>query len=326
LLNTINYQTLVATRAARLRDLVGPEKRLLEFGTRRAFSPQASTWAARAALAAGFDATSNVLAAAQLGTRPAGTMAHALVMALSATEGSEAQAFRAFNQYFPHSTFLIDTYNPIAAAHTLAKLHLSDQVQIQGVRLDSGDLVTLSEQMKTILPGVNVVASGDLDETSIQALQAADAQIDAYGIGTKLVTGQPVNGVYKLVDIDGIPVMKESAGKLTYPGRKQIYRQSQAGIFQSDSLGLIDIPSAGQPLLQPVIQRGQSLQPLESLETIRQRTAANVASLPAPLRQIQSPAAAPVTLTAELLALTAKTRRDHHPNSPYGRIARIAPI
>lgn len=310
LLNTINYQTLVATRAARLRDLVGPDKRLLEFGTRRAFSPQAATWAARAALAAGFDATSNVLAAAQVGTQPAGTMAHALVMALSATEGSEAQAFQAFNRSFPHSTFLIDTYDPIAAANSLASLQAEGLMQIQAVRIDSGDLVALSEQVKTILPGVAVVASGDLDEVGIQALQIAGAKIDSFGIGTKLVTGQPVNGVYKLVEIDGIPVMKEAAGKLTYPGRKQIYRHSQTGVFQSDSLGLMDIPNSGQPLLQPIIQQGQLLQPLETLKTIRQRTAANVASLPAQLRQIQSPATAPVTLTPELLALTAKTRRD----------------
>ncbi len=101
LLNTLNYQTLIATRTARLRDVAGPEATLFEFGTRRAFSPQASLWAARSALAAGLDATSNVLAATKLGRKPVGTMAHSLVMALAATEGSEAEAFTAFHRYFP---------------------------------------------------------------------------------------------------------------------------------------------------------------------------------------------------------------------------------
>jgi nicotinate phosphoribosyltransferase len=101
LLNTLNYQSLIATRAARLRDVAGPHATLYEFGTRRAFSPQASLWAARAALAAGLDATSNVLAALKLGRKPVGTMAHSLVMALAATEGSEAEAFTAFHRYFP---------------------------------------------------------------------------------------------------------------------------------------------------------------------------------------------------------------------------------
>ena len=103
LLNTINYQTLVATRAARLRDVAGPQAKLLEFGTRRAFSPQASLWAARAAIAAGLDSTSNVLAALKLGRQPSGTMAHALVMAIAALSGSEQDAFTAFYRYFPKS-------------------------------------------------------------------------------------------------------------------------------------------------------------------------------------------------------------------------------
>ena len=118
-MNTLNYQTLIATRAARLRDVAGEQATLLEFGTRRAFSPQASLWAARAALAGGLDATSNVLAALQLGQQPSGTMAHALVMALSAMEGSEDQAFSAFHRYFPGAPLLIDTYDTIAAAQAV---------------------------------------------------------------------------------------------------------------------------------------------------------------------------------------------------------------
>ncbi|MFS8120445.1 MAG: nicotinate phosphoribosyltransferase, partial [Microcoleus sp.] len=207
LLNAINYQTLIATRAARVRDVAGPDAKLLEFGTRRAFGPQAAVWAARAALAAGFDGTSNVLAALKLGRKPVGTIAHALIMAVSALEGSENHAFAAFHRYFPGAPLLIDTYDTIAAARMLASRVNSGEIQLEGVRLDSGDLVKLSREVRSILPGVPIIASGDLDEHEIARLKSAGACIDGYGLGTKLVSGSPVNGVYKLVEIDGIPVM-----------------------------------------------------------------------------------------------------------------------
>ncbi|HEY9647763.1 MAG TPA: nicotinate phosphoribosyltransferase, partial [Chroococcidiopsis sp.] len=265
LLNAINYQTLVATRSARMRDQIGEEALLMEFGTRRAFSPQASLWAARAAIAGGMNTTSNVLAALQLGYKPGGTMAHALVMALSALEGNEDQAFIAFHRYFPNAALLIDTYDPVDAAQRLAERVGSGDLELSGVRLDSGDLVTLSNTVRSLLPDVAIIASGDLDEYEIQRLRQAGATIDGYGIGTKLVTGTPVNGVYKLVDIDGIPVMKASSGKATYPGRKQVFRQIQAGQWQGDRLTLIDDAAApGEfPLLQPVMKQGERLHPPE---------------------------------------------------------------
>ena len=121
LLNAINYQTLIATRAARMRDAAGDRAKLLEFGTRRASSPQAALWAARAALAAGFDATSNVLAALELDRQPSGTMAHALVLAFNAIEQDEQSAFSAFYQYFPGAPLLVDTFDTIAAVRELAE-------------------------------------------------------------------------------------------------------------------------------------------------------------------------------------------------------------
>lgn len=317
LLNTINYQTLIATRAARLRDIAGPQATLLEFGTRRAFSPQAALWAARAALAAGFDATSNVLAALQLGRNPSGTMAHALVMALTALEGSEPQAFAAFHRYFPKAPLLIDTYDTIAAARHLAEQVNRGLLSLAGIRLDSGDLATLSQQVRQLLPTVPIFASGDLDEYRIAELQAAGACIQGYGIGTKLVTGDPVNGVYKLVEIDNIPVMKEASGKVTYPGRKQIMRRYDHGTVMGDRLCLADeVDRDAQsreddelPLLHLVYQEGKRLQPPESLETIAHRTAKSVASLPPTarcLRQVSSP---PVEISPMLQALTNATRR-----------------
>jgi nicotinate phosphoribosyltransferase len=317
LLNTINYQTLVATRAARIRDVAGEEANLMEFGTRRAFSPQAAVWAARAALAAGFDATSNVLAALKLGRRPAGTMAHALVMALDATEGSEAQAFQAFHRYFPGAPLLIDTYDPIRAALTLADRQTTEGLELAGVRLDSGDLVSLSQQIRTILPNVPITASGDLDEYRIAALRAQGATIDHYGLGTKLVTGTPFNGVYKLVEIDGKAVMKEAEGKITYPGRKQIFRTHDRA--QPDRLGLAT--ETAQPgetgLLQLVMRAGQRQTAAESLQTIADRTRQSVRNLTPEQRQI-SPCApqSPSTnsqISAKLERLIQTTRRQPQP-------------
>ncbi|MCU0524341.1 MAG: nicotinate phosphoribosyltransferase [Elainella sp. Prado103] len=311
LLNTINYQTLIATRSARLRDVAGDQVTLLEFGTRRAFSPQASLWAARAALAAGLDSTSNVLAALQLGQRPSGTMAHALVMALAALEGTETEAFQAFHRYFPGATLLIDTYDSIAAARHLADQIRQGQAKVKAIRLDSGDLLAQAQQVRQLLPDVTIVASGDLDEYEIQRLRTAEAPIDAYGIGTQLVTGVPVNGVYKLVEIDGIPVMKASSQKVTYPGRKQIFRRldPQTRTWH-DRLGLADEPAAPdeQPLLQCVLKQGQRLAPPESLATIAARTRSGVTALPLELRQIEQPAPAPVELSSALQRLTAQTQ------------------
>jgi nicotinate phosphoribosyltransferase len=307
LLNVMNYQTLVATRAARMRDIAGKDATLLEFGTRRAFSPQASVWAARAALAGGLDATSNVLAALKLDRKPAGTMAHSLVMALGAIEGTESQAFHAFHRYFPGAPLLIDTYDTIAAAEMLSKQLQAGEIQLSGVRIDSGDLVDLSKKVRSLLPGVPIFASGDLDEYRIAELKAQGACIEGYGLGTQLVTGSPVNGVYKLVEIDGIPVMKEATGKMTYPGRKQIFRGEN-----SDRLGLITEAANGEiPLLQLVLKQGERVNEPETIAEIRDRATANVARLPKAVRCLENPESIPVELSEALSKLTDRTRSRH---------------
>jgi nicotinate phosphoribosyltransferase len=310
LLNTINYQTLVATRAARMRDVAGPEAKLLEFGTRRAFSPQGSIWAARAAMAAGLDATSNVLAALKLGRKPSGTMAHALVMAIAAIEGSEQDAFSAFYRYFPNAALLIDTYDTITAAENLAQREKAGEIQVAGVRLDSGDLVTLSQKVRSLLPNATIFASGDLDEYEIARLKQEGACIDGYGLGTRLVTGTPVNGIYKLVEIDGIATMKETINKATYPGRKQIYRQIVEGKLIQDRLALAsEAPLDNeQPLLQLVMKQGQRVQPPEPLTEISQRTAASVATLSTSIGQLNDPTPLAVQISDHLLQLTQATQ------------------
>lgn len=305
LLNTINYQTLIATRAARIRDIAGEKAMLLEFGTRRAFSPQGSLWAARAALAGGLDATSNVLAALKLGHKPSGTMAHSLVMAIKALSGSEDEAFTAFSRYFPGAPLLIDTYDTVAAAQGLADKVRTGEAEVRGVRLDSGDLASLSQKVRSLLPDISIFASGDLDEWEIARLQEAGASIDGYGLGTRLVTGKPVNGVYKLVEIDGVPTMKQSSQKATYPGRKQVFRSYDQGVIQFDRLGLASesIEEGEIPLLNLVMKQGNPLFNPESLETIRQRTHASVASLPDATRYLHQPIPIQVNISDKLESL-----------------------
>ena len=317
LLNTINYQTLIATKVARMRDIAGNDTKLLEFGTRRAFSPQASIWAARAALAGGMDATSNVLAALKLGRKPTGTMAHALVMAISGVEGSEEDAFKAFQRYFPTAPLLIDTYDTLAATRLLAQRVKQGTMQLSGVRLDSGDLVKLSQEVRSLLPEVTIFASGDIDEFEIARLQRENACIDGYGIGTKLVTGVPVNGVYKIVEIDGIPVMKNSTGKVSYPGRKQIYRYLENGQLRQDYLGLMDedISNQTEPqtdsfikLMTKVVKNGEVVQKSESLEAIAKRTAISVASLPPETRSLENPSFPLIKISHKLQQIIQKNQ------------------
>ena len=303
LLNTINYQTLIATKAARIRDVAGTAANILEFGTRRAFSPQGAVWAARAALAAGFDGTSNVLAALKLGKQPQGTMAHALVMAIAATK-NEDEAFKAFHNYFPQAPLLIDTYDTIAAAKRLQKQIDAGEMSVAGVRIDSGDLVELSQQVRSYLPETQIFVSGDLDEWEISRLKQENAAIDGYGIGTKLVTGTPVNGVYKLVEIDRTATMKESSNKVTYPGSKQIFRTVINGKIQSDRLGLKNEPilEHERGLLEIVMQEGKILR-LATLDQIKQHTAASIASLSANIRSISNPDTLEVNISPALESL-----------------------
>ena len=180
-----------------------------------------------------------------------------------------------------------------------------------GVRLDSGDLVTLSQKVRSLLPDAKIFASGDLDEYEIAKLTSKKACIDGYGLGTKLVSGMPVNGVYKIVEIDGIPTMKQSSNKVTYPGRKQIYRQVSEDGFIKDRLGLaFELPLENeQPLLELVMEHGQRASLPETLQEIQKRTAENVKMLSPSIRQLTTPTHLPVEISDSLQQLTEKTQR-----------------
>jgi len=183
-------------------------------------------------------------------------------------------------------------------------------IAVEGIRLDSGDLRSLSQTVRSLLPDVSIVASGDLDEYESLRLREAGAMINSYGIGTRLVTGKPVNGVYKLVDLEGIPVMKESTGKVTYPGRKQIYRRVEDGQIQVDRLGLVtDDPQGDRPLMELVFKQGKRLVAPESLSAIAHRTAASVALLPESVRSIHHPTPLEPIISPSLQTLTQQTRR-----------------
>ncbi|MGB7380313.1 MAG: nicotinate phosphoribosyltransferase, partial [Rivularia sp. (in: cyanobacteria)] len=171
-------------------------------------------------------------------------------------------------------------------------------------------LVALSKQVREILPNVSIFASGDIDEWEIARLKNNRAQIDGYGIGTRLVTGKPVNGVYKLVEIDGIPVMKQSSGKVSYPGRKQIFREFVKGKLKKDTLGLVseNYPDK-QPLLKLFMKDGKRLETPYTIETIRKRTAASVASLSPQIRNLDSSTLMPVEISTSLQHLTEQTNK-----------------
>jgi nicotinate phosphoribosyltransferase len=238
LLNFIGYQTLVATKAARIRH-IAPEDTLLEFGSRRAQEQDAALWGARAAYLAGFDATSNMLAGQLFSIPTSGTHAHAWVQDFP----SELEAFRAYARAFPDSSvLLVDTYDTLKSgvpnAIQVGKELKASGHQLIGIRLDSGDLAFLSKQARTMLDeagltATKIIASSDLDEETILNLKQQGAQIDGWGVGTKLITAydQPALGaVYKMVakENDGTwePTIKISSNpaKISTPGRKTIFR------------------------------------------------------------------------------------------------------
>lgn len=300
LLNLIHYQTVVASKAARAV-LAAPGKLLVDFGLRRAHGAEAGLLAARAAYIAGYAGTATVLAAVRYGIPAYGTMAHSFVQ----THDDEARAFADYAKVFPHSTtFLIDTYDTEAAARKLVALAPQLQrngITINAVRLDSGDLALLARSVRRILDEgglsrTTIFASGNLDEYRLRDLIAAGVPIDGFGVGTALVTSDDapaLDAVYKLQEYAGKPRRKRSAGKATWPGRKQVYRSyGQDGKLDHDIVTLLDDPQPGKALLVPVMRAGKRVGQAEGLAAIRERAGHELATLPAALRSLD-PAPAP---------------------------------
>lgn len=328
LLAVVNFETLIATKAARVVEAAAGRD-VIEFGTRRAQGPEAGLRAARAAYLGGCAGTSNVLAGFRWGIPVAGTAAHSWTQAFP----SERESFAALLETFPQSAYLLlDTYDTLAAARMAATF----AVPIPGVRLDSGDLAALSREVRNILDcgghrETKIMASGNLNEDKVAALVAAGAPIDSFGVGTELATSHDapaLNAIYKLVEIEEQgqvrPITKTEEGKGYFPGKKQVFRFRCSDRFDHDLLARSSESLAGaEALLQPVMRSGKRLQAAASAQAARAHAREQVQSLPPGVRALNHAAPYRVDPSAALQDLDAKVRealgqQNHHERSEAG--------
>jgi len=316
LLNTVNLQTTIATKASRVV-CAAKGKPVIEFGLRRTHGTDAGMKAARCSYIAGCSGTSNVLAGLRYGIPIFGTMAHSFILFFD----REIDAFRAFARTFPKtSTFLIDTFDDVKGAEKaamVAKEMEKHGFRLNSVRIDSGDLVEISKKVRAILDKnglsyVKIFASGDLDEYKVEELLQKDAKIDAFGVGTRMSTSEDrpyVDVIYKLcehMDKSGkmIPAMKLSKGKLTLPGRKQVFRvKDENCMFMKDIIALCDEEVKGEPLLVKVMDKGKIVYDLPTLDAIRNRALENLSKLPEKYKKLEDAPQYPVELSPKLKRL-----------------------
>ncbi len=333
LLNIINFQTLIATKAARIASVTNGDP-LLEFGTRRAQELDAALWGTRAAFIGGFDATSNVRAGKLFNIPISGTHAHALVQAYH----NDYDAFHAYAATHKNVVFLVDTFDTLKSgvpnAIKVAR-EFGDKINFQGVRIDSGDMAYLSKKVRIMLDeagftNAKIYASNDLDENTILNLKIQGAKIDAWGIGTKLITAydQPALGaVYKMVSIDGDDTIKLSNNveKISTPGKKQVWRitDSKDGKSEGDYLTFDDEnPSQletlhmfdpnhpviskniknfdAQPMLHDIFVEGDLIYDLPDITTIKSYAKHSLNDLWDEYKRILNPETYPVDLSQKL--------------------------
>jgi nicotinate phosphoribosyltransferase len=333
LLNMLNFQSLIATKASRMF-LSARGGMLIDFGLRRAHG-LGGYHAARAAVIGGFDATSNARAARDYNLRPSGTMAHSYVQSYE----SELAAFCSFAAAWPDDcVLLVDTYNTLKSgvphAIIVAKEMEKQGRRLKGIRLDSGDLAYLAKQSRAMLDEaglgyVKIAASNQLDEHVIRSLLAQEAPIDVFGVGTSLVTGRPdaaLDGVYKLVHADGRPVIKlsENVSKITLPHKKQVWRviNHHGQFWGADAIGLedekkisvihhpfvphqsLDIdPYETIPLLQMVMNKGRIVYDPPSLSQTAQYCRERLAMLPTEYKRFENPHIYKVGISGKLKQL-----------------------
>lgn len=319
IINLMHFETLIASKAAR-SVLAAPDKLLVDFGMRRAHGAEAGLLAARASYLAGFSGTATVLAGTLYDIPLFGTMAHSFIQA----HNDESAAFEHFARSHPdNAVLLIDTYDTEAAANkvvTLAKKLKTDAINIQGVRLDSGDLAEHARNVRQILNAggledTTIFASGNLDEYQLHALLSSNAPIDGFGIGTALDISSDAPALdcaYKLQEYAGKPRRKYSEGKATWPGRKQVYRHySSDGCMTEDVVALEENdPQEGEVLIRPIMRSGKRLRPNPPLHEIRNQTTADYKRMPASMTSLKSTSIYPVTISSALRVMADQLDRE----------------
>jgi nicotinate phosphoribosyltransferase len=314
LINILHFQTMIASKAARMV-LAAPEKILSDFGLRTAHGAEAGLFSARASYIAGFFGAANVLAGEHYGIPIVGTMAHSFVQ----VHDDETAAFENFARSRPDGLILlIDTYDTEAGARKVVQLApklKADGITIRGVRIDSGDLPAMARKVRGILDagGLNdviILVSGGINEDVLQTMMATKAPIDGYGIGVNLdasIDAPSLDCAYKLQEYAGTPRRKLSEGKVTWPGRKQVWRSFGGdGRMSGDILSLENDSQKGDRLVGPVMRAGKRIAPAPSLFQIREHAARELARLPEWLRRLEKSEDYPVRLSEKLKVLAAK--------------------
>ncbi len=300
LMNQINLQTTLATKAARVMH-AAQSRPVVEFAARRTHGTDAATKLARVSYMVGFAGTSNVQAAAIYGMPPAGTMAHSFITSYA----SERDAFADYADSFPYTTtLLVDTYDTVrgaARAVEVAKEMASRGHRLRAIRLDSGDLLELSLACRDLLDRagldyVTIFASGGLDEYDVEDLVRAGAPIGGFGVGTKLGVSADApwtDCAYKLVDYEGTPVLKLSTGRAMLAGRKQVWRRSDgSGLFLEDAIATMTEdpqPPGARAMLQEVMRDGKRTTASPTLAELRERFVGEWARLPDAQKALRSP-------------------------------------
>jgi nicotinate phosphoribosyltransferase len=289
-LNQVHFQSLAAAKAARVVE-AAKGRGVVDFGSRRAHGTDAALKVARATYLAGGEGTSNVLAGLLYGVPVFGTMAHSYVQA----HDSEAASFEAFARLYPETTLLVDTYDTLEGVRKVIDLSrkLGDQFRVRAVRLDSGDLGNLASRTRKMLDEaglkhLRIFASSSLDEYQVQDLVNGGAPIDTFGVGTKLAVMEDASHLdmaYKLVEYGGKGRLKLSPKKALYPGRKQVFRQVEAGHIVRDVIGRFDEELPGEKLLQPMMRQGRPTSDV-NLEESRRRFRMELQRLPEHLRRL----------------------------------------
>ena len=318
IINQVNLQSLIATKAARCVHAASG-RAVVDFALRRAHGIDAGMKVARASYLAGFTGTSNVRAGQEYGIPIVGTMAHSFVSSFE----REMDAFRAFIASFPNnSILLIDTYDTLAGARKaveIAKEMAANGQRLQGVRIDSGDLKKLAIEVRRIfdeagLKSVKIIGSGGLDEFDLADFTVADVPYDSYGVGTKMGVSADApwfDIAYKLVEYDERPVLKLSTGKVSWPGKKQVFRmRDERGQLQKDVIALREenIPGT-DPLLQKVMASGEVAVRRPTLEEIRDNFMGEFKRLSDPIKAIRNPASYPVEISPQLTKLREEVGR-----------------